>query len=250
MSQIETGAHPAAAPPSHRRKLGRDLALLLPASAAMYSVFYGMQSVLLPGQVESLGGDKVSLLAVLAAVGSIVAAVVTPLAGALSDRTRSRFGRRARWLLLSSMAAALTLLLLAGATDFFLLCATYSLVMAPTSRLARRSSPTGCRPNAAASAVVGAGLPIGILVGVNLVARVFTSPLAGYAALGTVLVVFTVVFVVFTRDAPVTEAPVKRPRVSTRDAVAAFFSSLRTADFRWAFIARASFMLGYYGVMG
>jgi len=107
-----------------------ELSLLMPAYVAMYSVFNGMQNVLLPQQAQTLGRNVINALAALAAGRALMAAIANPLAGTLSDRTHSRFGRRAPWLLACSILAALgLLLLLAGQNSFFLLGAVYLFVM-------------------------------------------------------------------------------------------------------------------------
>ncbi|WP_033294934.1 MFS transporter [Amycolatopsis jejuensis] len=232
------------------QRLAVQFTLLLPATAAMYSVFQGMQAVLLPQQVEQLGGEnKVSALAVLAALGALIATVFGPIAGAVSDRTRSRFGRRAPWLLVTPVLAALGLLLLAGQRQYFLLGAVYCLVMlvmgcyqAVITAIVPDRVPVARR--GAASAVVGIALPVGVLFGVNMVSRVFTTPVAGYAVLGGTLVLFALLFVFLTKDQPVLVAPPRR----RGNAVATFFSSFRVADFSWAFAARALYMFGYWGI--
>ncbi|MFT4123663.1 MAG: MFS transporter [Microbacteriaceae bacterium] len=250
----ETGAVAETGAPQRPRRLAFEFVLLLPATAAMYSVFQGMQSVLLPLQVQNLAGDeKVNLLAVLAALGALVAAIANPLAGFLSDRTRSRFGRRAPWLIVTALLAALALLLLAGQQQYFLLGAVYCLVMlvmgsyqAVISAIIPDRVPVERRGTA--SAVVGVATPLGVLFGVNMVSRVFTTPIAGYALLGITLVVFATLFVVFTRDEPVAAPAPAREKVSFGVALARFFGSFRSADFSWAFAARALFMFGFWGV--
>ncbi|WP_370935738.1 MFS transporter [Amycolatopsis sp. cg13] len=243
----------AASRPAGPRPLAVQLALLLPATAAMYSVFQGMQAVLLPQQVEQLGGDdKVSALAVLAALGALIATVFGPIAGAISDRTRSRFGRRAPWLLVTPLLAALGLLLLAGQRQYFLLGAVYCLVMlvmgcyqAVITAIVPDRVPVARRGTA--SAIVGIALPIGVLFGVNMVSRVFTTPLGGYAVLGGTLVVFALLFVFLAKDQPVLAAAPPRPGGFGR-AITTFFSSFRVADFSWAFAARALYMFGYWAI--
>ncbi|MFF7476968.1 MFS transporter [Streptomyces sp. NPDC008092] len=236
------------------RRLAWELSLLLPATAGMFSVFQGMQAVLLPQQVADIDpGDKVNMLAVLAAAGALLAAIANPLAGALSDRTRTRFGHRAPWLLVTAVLAALALLLLAGQQSYFLLGAVYCLVMlvmgsyqAVISAIVPDRIPAERRGTA--SAVVGVATPIGVLYGVNMVSKVTTSPLAGYAVLGGTLVLFALVFVLFTRDTPRPPGAGRRRSGSALTALKLFFSSFRSRDFAWAFTARMILMFGYWSV--
>jgi MFS family permease len=239
-------------------RLGLDLGLLMPAAVGMYAVFNGMQGVLLPQQVQALSngnGNEVNMLAVLAAGGALLAAIANPLAGALSDRTRSRFGRRAPWLLATSVLAALALLLLAGQTSYFLLGAIYFLVMLAMGSF--QAVLTAIVPDRVpatrrgmASSIVGLATPIGILYGVHMVSKVFTEPLAGYGLLGGTLVVFTALFVFLTRDAPAVDAPAPRSKRPLAESLALFFASFRHADFTWAFFARAVIMFGFFSITG
>ncbi len=249
------GDPPPAPTETSPRRLGLDLALLMPAYVAMYSVFNGMQNVLLPQQVQALGGNAVNKLAALAAGGALMAALANPLAGSLSDRTRSRFGRRAPWLLACSILAALGLLLLAGQDSFFLLGAVYLFVMlvmgcfqAVITAIIPDRVPAARR--GVASSVVGLSTSLGLLYGINMVAKVFTSPLAGYLLLGITLAVTTALFVFLTKDAPTAGPPVRRPRQPLGTSLALFFGSFRHADFAWAFGARAVIMFGVFAVNG
>src|SRR3546814_3852591 len=68
-------------------------------------------AVLLPNQLTLLDADnKVSNLALVSSISILAAVIVQPLVGALSDRTRSRWGRRSPWMLVGGllMAVALT----------------------------------------------------------------------------------------------------------------------------------------------
>lgn len=67
-------------------------------------------AVLLPARLEIIAPDeKIGAIATLAIAGSIVALIANIVFGALSDRTRSRFGRRAPWMILGSIMTALSM---------------------------------------------------------------------------------------------------------------------------------------------
>ena len=62
-------------------------------------MYAGVVTVLLPLQIEHIDrAHKVAALGVVSGVSAVFALVFNPIGGALSDRTRSRFGRRAPWL--------------------------------------------------------------------------------------------------------------------------------------------------------
>jgi len=83
----------------------RLLALLLLPAFALYGTFNGVQQIVLPLQVEQIDqSGKVGHLALIVTVCSIASVVGLGAGGALSDATRSRFGRRTPWL--AGMATA------------------------------------------------------------------------------------------------------------------------------------------------
>lgn len=72
----------------------------------------GLSGVLVPQRIEQIDPvNKASIVATMATVAMIVSTIANILWGALSDRTRSRFGRRTPWLVGGSVGAALTVLL-------------------------------------------------------------------------------------------------------------------------------------------
>ena len=76
--------------------LRRLLAGIGIANAALYALYVGVLQVLLPLQVEAVDrAHKVATLGLVSGVSAGEAAICNPLGGALSDRTSSRYGRRA-----------------------------------------------------------------------------------------------------------------------------------------------------------
>lgn len=82
---------------------------------------------LLPRMSESIAGasGKETALAIVTGVGVIGSVIGSPLAGALSDRTTSRFGRRRPWMLGGSLLGFLGLLLLPNMTSIWSLTITW-----------------------------------------------------------------------------------------------------------------------------
>src|SRR6201981_4023414 len=98
------------------RRVGRRwIALIALANLGLYLGYIGPISVLLPNQVQAIAGPahKVAVLGWVTGIGAAVAMVATPVAGALSDRTTSRFGRRRPWIVCGALAGAAALCLLA-----------------------------------------------------------------------------------------------------------------------------------------
>ncbi|QGQ20603.1 hypothetical protein GC089_17175 [Cellulomonas sp. JZ18] len=99
---------------AQRVPLVGSLALVAAALAACYGA---VVAVLLPAQVAALDpAAKVGNLALVSTVSFACTIAAQPLVGALSDRTRGRWGRRVPWAVAGALVAAAGLLALGGAT--------------------------------------------------------------------------------------------------------------------------------------
>jgi len=249
-----SGAAPAP-PPTPGAPLGRLLALVLPATTAMYGLFQGIQQILLPAQVEHIdAAAKVGNLALLTTLAAIASMIALPTGGAVSDRTRSRFGRRTPWIVIMSAVSALLMVVMGLSTNLGVLALAYMLLwfvanfyQGAISAILPDRVPVERR--GVASAVIGLGTPLGILYAVNLVARV--DQLWGYTIVGGIFVLASLALAFgapegSSRD--LDRAP--RTRRSAPHIVRSFFAAFVSRDFTLAFISRAGLFLSYFTVSG
>lgn len=219
-------------------------------------MYAGVGTILLPLAIERIDRPhKVAVLGVVAGVSAVFALVFNPVGGAVSDRTRSRFGRRAPWLVGASAGLLVMLVFLGQASTVPLVLiawclaqAVANLYQAPlTAVVPDRVAPAR---RGAASSVVGVASVIGGVAGVGL-ASLFSRHLAlGYPALGVVLVLTAWYFVLTTADQPTGELP--RPDRDTRpwlERLGDFLSALKHRDFALVFGSRAAAILGYFLVV-
>jgi hypothetical protein len=77
----------------------RWIALIALANLGLYLGYFAPLGVLLPNQVQAIAGPagKVVAFGWVIGAGAAVALISNPVAGALSDRTTARFGRRHPW---------------------------------------------------------------------------------------------------------------------------------------------------------
>lgn len=229
-------------------RLGRLLPVLAVANAAMFALYAGV-GVLLGLNVEQLDpAGKVSSLGLISGIGAVFATVFNPVGGALSDRTRSRFGRRVPWMIGGSVAALGAMALMAGARSLFALAvgwclgqATMNLFQAALTAIVPDRVPEDRRGTA--SAVLGIMLSLGSVIGTLLAARFAADIPFGYLVFGALVVAAAVLASVFTRDAGRDSGPVER-RERPR-----FLSAMRHRDFMWVFIGRTLMVLGYFMVL-
>ena len=240
-----------------RAGFGRLMAGLAVTSGALSAMYAGVGTVLLPLQIERIDRPhKVAALGVVAGVSALVALLFNPIGGALSDRTRSRFGRRAPWLAGAAVALLALLPLIGQAGTVLLVLAAWSLTQAaanlyqaPLTAVVPDRVPKARR--GVASSVTGVASVVGGVAGVGL-AEVFSSHLTpGYLTLGVLVLLTAAYFVLTTADPP--SSDLRRPPRDTRPATARladFLSALQHRDFALVFASRFLAILGYFLVVG
>lgn len=248
---LNASAPTITAPPTRAVSQRRLMALLLVANMALYAVYGGIGGILLPIQVENIDeAAKVANLGLIGGIAAVFATLFNPIGGALSDRTRSRFGRRAPWLVGASLTTLAALIPLGQAKSIALIavlwCAAQSVAnvyQAALTAVVPDRVPEHRRGTA--SAVAGAGMSLGLLSGIVIAGRFTDAVSTGYLTLGLILVATALLLVALTRDPSAPE-----PVPSTAKRKGAALSALKDADFRWVFIGRALIVLGYFMVLG
>ncbi|MCD2442055.1 MFS transporter [Agromyces sp. SYSU K20354] len=100
------GDLPQSPPPTKRTLPG-----LLGVSLALFATYAGLIGILLPIQVALIdAANKVTNLAIIVTTSFVFTLFAQPIAGAISDRTRSRFGRRAPWMVGGALIGGVLLL--------------------------------------------------------------------------------------------------------------------------------------------
>lgn len=226
------------------------LFVLNTAILTMYAAFI---VILVPDQVSQLDeANKVANLAVLMTASSIATIIIHPLVGALSDRTRSRLGRRAPWMIIGGATGAVFTAMLAGAADLWMLGLYWVLMMLSVNTVATVGSAVV--PDrfpkerlGVASAIVALGIFVGMGLGVALAGFAVQNIGIGYTAFGIGFLVVCLLFVLFNRE-PSSEA-MQRPPFSWRAFFASFWvSPRRFPDFWWAFAGRFFLILAYQSI--
>jgi MFS family permease len=257
MTETQLAGSAPVASAGRRAGFRRLLVSLGLASGGLSALYAGIGTILLPQQIENIDrAHKVTALGIVAGISSAVALVFNPVGGGLSDRTRSRFGRRAPWLVTTPVVLLVTLIVLgrAGTVPLVLLgwClaqAVANLYQAPLTAVIPDRVPPSRR--GAASAVTGVASVVGGVIGVG-VASLFSAHLAaGYLVLGVVLALTAGYFVLTTIDQPSADLPrLRRDRRGLGANLAGFVSALSHRDFALVFASRAASILGYFLVVG
>ena len=195
------------------RRVGRRwIALIALANLGLYLGYFGPITVLLPNQVQAIAGPahKVAVLGWVTGIGAAVAMISNPVAGALSDRTTSRFGRRHPWTVCGALAGAAALVLLAGQSTIAGVIIAWCLAQAGLN--AMQASVTAGVPDHVPVAQRGLvsgwiGLPqtVGVVLAVVLVTVVVTGN-AGYLPIAAAVLACALPFPLTTPDPPLPRA--------------------------------------------
>jgi MFS family permease len=215
----------------------------------LYMAFFTPIQVLLPLQLADIDDQgKVAAFGLVTGFGALVAVIANPLAGALSDRTTGRFGRRHPWTLGGVVvgAAALCLLGLQTSVIGVLLCwclAQAALNAGYASLNAGIPDHVPVRQRALVSGWIGFPQALGLVIGAVIVTMLVTDLSAGYAVIGIAAAAMVLPFVLSTPDPPLPRRA--RKPLKWRDVLDTFWVSPRAhPDFAWAWFTRFLVMLG------
>lgn len=227
------------------RRVGRDyLTIIALANLGTMIAFFTPIQNLLPRLAEQASGgmSKETALAWITGVGAFVSVVANPLAGALSDRTTSRLGRRRPWVLGGAVLGLVSITLLPTQGTVLGLALLWGVGQATVN--ASYAAITASIPDQVpvsqrgiASGVVGLSQTVGVVVGVAIVSFVVTGLGAGSAVTGVLFLVLALPFVLRLHD-PVLPKE-RRPPLVLGKFLRGFWVSPRLyPDFAWAWITR------------
>jgi MFS family permease len=238
------------AEPASRVSPGWVTAITL-ANLGLFTAYFGPLGVLLPNQIQAVAGmHRVIDFSWVAGLGAVVAVVANPLAGALSDRTVSRFGRRRPWILGGAIATAAALCLVGRLHTVPDIVAGWCLAQVGVNMM--QAGLTAAVPDrvpvaqrATVSGWIGIAQTVSVVAAVALVTQVAGYP--AYLLLAAGVVVLALPFVFGTADPPLPDAD--RPDFRWRKFTRSFVRSCLpyrswTHDFTWAWLTRFLLVLG------
>lgn len=238
----ETASRPPALREPTTRVGRRWIGCWTAALFGMYMAYYAAAQIVLPEQAQAIAGDdKVTLLAWVTGVASIVTVVVVFLTGVLSDRTLSRRGRRQPWVL---AGAVITGAFVAGqgfATSAIAVVLVWAVANAGISMMtgglfAAVPDEVPVTQRAYVSSFYSNAVAVGPLAGIALVSVVVTAVQPAFLLLGACALVLALPYALGTRGTPLPRS--ERPPISYRAVIVGIFEPLRHADFAWAWSGR------------
>ncbi len=185
--------------------------------------------------------------------GLIIAMAIQPLAGALSDRTRSRWGRRRPWILAGTLCSLVILAAMGVSGSFWMLLVTYLLLQLASNTA--HGPAQGLIPDLVPSEQ--RGLASGLKNLFEMAGVVVTSLVAGQLiGQGNLVLPFAIIAAVLAASAAVTLLTTPEPPATGGD-LPARGDSLRSLlrmdlrrypDYGWLIASRLLILLGIYAV--
>jgi MFS family permease len=196
--------------------------------------------LLLPLQLNTTGSDWIGGVVasgLVLGIGGLAGIAAGPLAGALSDRTHGRAGRRRPWAIGGVLLTALCLVGTGFTSGPWAVGAAWvgvsvgvAVASAAFTALIADQLPPSQR--GAASAAVGSSQAVGIVLGVGLVVLLGLGVLAGYLLLAVLIAVVGTGAALLLPDPPA--APSDFPaQAGTASRSRGRLASLRDRDFAW-----------------
>ncbi|MET0977096.1 MAG: MFS transporter, partial [Leifsonia sp.] len=215
----------------------------IPANISIFMLWGAIPGLLLPLQITALDpANKIGNLAVVMTLGAFLAMFAQPIAGQVSDRTRSRFGRRAPWMVAGVLVGGLALIGLAVASTLFWIAVawaavqvSYNFAQGPLSAILPDRVPRRSRGTFAS--LVGMASMVGAVGGSIVAVGFATSIPAGYLFFAGFALIAITLLIVFNPDHSSVDMP-KEP-FTFGDFLRTFWvNPVRHPDFFWAFTGR------------
>lgn len=242
-------------PPLVKGSVKRLLGWIIPANISIFIIWGAVPGILLPLQVEGIDpANKVANLGLVSTISSFAAMLAQPIAGLISDRTRSKFGRRAQLMVAGTLVGGLALIGMAMANTLLqigiawvIVQIAYNFTQGPLSAILPDRVPRAARGTF--SALAGLGAMLGAIGG-QIVGSMFAANIPfGYMFFAGLAVVVITLFVVFNPDH--SSATMERQPFSAKVFLKTFWvNPIAHPDFFWAFTGRLMLYTGYFAVTG
>lgn len=239
-----------------RGKLLKLMLWMALANIAVFGIWGAVPGLLLPTQITNIVGKEASVGAfgLIATIGAFAAMVAQPIAGLVSDRTRSRFGRRAPWMVAGGLLGGLSLIFMGASNSILqvgiawvMIQVCYNFAQGPLSAILPDRVPSGARGTF--SSLSGLGLMVGALGGSIAGAMFLSNVSTGYFVFAGFALIVLVLFVVFNPDRSNKGEP--KPPFSLGAFLRTFWvNPVKHPDFFWGFTGRLLLYAGYFMVTG
>ena len=212
-------------------------------------------AVLLPQRLSIIAPDsKDAIFGVLNSATALASLISNLVVGNMSDRTRSRLGRRAPWIASGGLLAGVTLFLIGFLPDGVSIGVSYCLAMvglnmmiAPAIASLSDRVPESMRGTM--SAFISAGTLFGSALGQIAGAQFISMMMPGFIVSGVVMALSGILTVIFwPREASSKDLP--KEKMDFKGIIMSFKPPVKGArDFWLAFVGRSLLLFSYYMIL-
>lgn len=221
----------------------------------IFACYASVGAVFMPAVLADIdNANKENNLAAIMSVTAVFTMFIQPVVGALSDRTKSKFGRRTPWMVLGGLSGGTIVILMqfANTVAYIGICAVLvqvllNIMQGPISTLI--ADRVNYEHRAFGSSFVGVGQALGISGGMAIAGNLLDRIGFGYTLFGSTMIVVTLLFVFLNRDKD--SRGLIQNDFSWKDFALGFVRPLnfkKHPDFVWAFGGRFFMVLGYQAI--
>ncbi|MCM6761525.1 MFS transporter [Rathayibacter sp. ZW T2_19] len=236
-------------PPEPPKVSGGWIALLALGIFGAYLAFVTPIAISLAIQVEALAPGGEEYLGILLGLGSLGSLLVGPLGGQLSDRTRTRLGRRRPWILIGTGIGLVGLTVMAAAPSILVLGIGWvvaqigwSQTVANFTTLQADKLPENQRGKV--GAITGFSTMVAPVFGAVIGGTLAGQPLALFLVPGVIALVLVLVFVLFVKEEDSRTAPAEQTLTAGIVLSKYVFNPRKYPDFSWNWLGRFFFFFG------
>ena len=221
----------------------------------IFACYASVGAIFMPAMLSEIdNANKENNLAIIMSVTAAFTMFIQPIVGALSDRTKSKFGRRSPWMVLGGLSGGTIVILMqfANTVAYIGICAVLvqvllNIMQGPISTLI--ADRVDYEHRAFGSSWVGVGQALGVSGGQAIAGNLLNKMGIGYTFFGVTMIIVTLLFVFVNRDQDSSRLVVDK--FSVKEFVLGFVRPLnpkKNPDFMWAFGGRFFMVLGYQAI--
>ncbi|MCQ6272455.1 MFS transporter [Pseudarthrobacter sp. R1] len=198
--------------------------------------------------LAEFNSSRAAGLSLVTSAGVVIGMFLSPIIGTLSDRTRTKWGRRTPYIAAGAVLGAAAISLMPLAPNLVLLVLIWSIVQVAGNAQGPLVATVADRvPEdrlGSVSAVTGVVVYFAAIVGAVVAGMLFGAiGLASYYPFAVTLLLLTVPLILLARDRSSKHMP--REKIRIRTLFASFVIALRDRDYRWAWISKVLLWSGF-----
>jgi MFS family permease len=221
------------------------------ANLGFYTAVMTPVAMTLAVRVNTLDpAGKGASLGIILGLGALFALLANPVFGQLSDRTRSRFGRRKPWLLGGALIGTLAQIVLAYATSLFVIGVAWCIIQIAYNAMlaalvATVPDQVPERQRGLVSALSGMSVYVALLIGSAILSLTGTTGNAMFLLPAGIGLIAIVVFVAVLKDRPTLDAPVQSTPLLGELLGSFWVNPAKHPDFGYAWLSRFLVFFGF-----